>query len=82
MLSPSTQRHDRNSKFTMYRTLPSLREYVLVEQDRPYVTTFFRNEAGHWEDADVSELTQSVRLRSVAGEVPLAQVYKKVDFSA
>ena len=82
VLSPSTEKHDRNSKFTMYRTLPSLQEYVLIEQGRPFVTTFFRNDAGHWEDTDVSTLDQSVRLRSVDSEVPLAQLYKNIDFDA
>ncbi len=87
VLSPSTEKHDPvstagNSKFMMYRTLPSLREYVLVEQGRPYVTTFFRNQAGHWEDADVSDLNQLVRLRSVGEEIPLARIYKDIDFTS
>ena len=87
VLSPSTKVHGPVStagtnKFMMYRTLPSLREYVLVEQDRPYVTTFFRNQAGHWEDTDVSDLNQSVRLRSVGEEIPLAQIYKNIDFTS
>ena len=87
VLSPSTEKHDPvstadNSKFMMYRTLPSLREYVLVEQDRPYVTTFFRNQARHWEDTDVSDLNQSVCLRSVGEEIPLARIYKNIDFAS
>ncbi len=87
VLSPSTEKHDPvstagNSKFTMYRTLSSLREYVLVEQDRPYVTTFFRNQARHWEDTDVSDLNQLVRFRSVGKEIPLAQVYKNINFAS
>jgi Uma2 family endonuclease len=82
VLSPSTKKHDRASKFMMYRTLPSLREYVLIEQDRPYVTTFFRNQARHWEDTDASDLNQSVRLRSVGEEIPLARIYKTIDFTS
>ena len=82
VLSPSTEKHDRSGKFMMYRTLPSLREYVLIEQNRPYVTTFFRNEAQHWEDTDVSDLNQSVHLRSVGEEIPLARIYKNIDFTS
>ena len=33
VLSPSTQSHDRGSKFTLYRSLPSVREYLLVDPD-------------------------------------------------
>lgn len=80
VLSPSTKQYDRKGKFMEYRTLPSFSEYVLIEQDRPMVTTFFRNEAGHWEDADVSGLEQSVRLRSIDCEIPLARIYKNINF--
>ncbi len=64
----------------MYRTLSSLREYVLVEQDQPRVTTFFRNAANHWEDTDVTGLESTVRLQSVAGEISLARVYRSINF--
>ena len=82
ILSPSTQRHDRTDKFMMYRTLPSLKEYVLVEQEQPRITTFYRNEAQHWEDTDVEELTNSIALRSVDGALALSNVYKGIDFDA
>lgn len=82
VLSPSTEARDRNDKFMMYRTLPSPREYVLIEQNHPYVTTFFRNQARHWEDTDVSDLNQSVRLRSIDEEIPLARIYKNIDFAS
>ena len=64
----------------MYRTLSSLREYVLVEQDQPRVTTFFHNAANHWEDTDVTGLESTVRLQSVAGEISLARVYRNINF--
>ncbi|MGB3778628.1 MAG: Uma2 family endonuclease [Tunicatimonas sp.] len=80
VLSPSTQKHDRTDKFMMYRTLPSLREYVLVEQDQPRVTTFFRNAANHWEDTDVMGLDSIARFQSVAGEISLARIYKNIEF--
>ena len=82
VLSPSTKKHDRSGEFMMCRTLPSLKEYVLLSQDQPMVTTFFRNQAGHWEDTDVSDLNQSVRLRSVGEEIPLARIYKDIDFAS
>jgi Uma2 family endonuclease len=32
VLSPSTEAHDRGKKFDWYRTIPSLREYLLIHQ--------------------------------------------------
>ncbi|MEM6844480.1 MAG: Uma2 family endonuclease [Bacteroidota bacterium] len=80
VLSPSTEKHDRTSKFIAYRTIPSLREYVLVDQDQPRVTTFFRNDAQHWEDADAIGLEEDVRLQSIDCEIPLSRIYKNINF--
>ena len=45
--SPSTFRIDRREKFFAYRTLPSLREYVLVHQDTPQIEVFRYPEDEH-----------------------------------
>jgi Uma2 family endonuclease len=49
VLSPSTEKYDRGQKFLFYRSIPSLREYLLVAQDRRSAELFRRNEAGIWE---------------------------------
>jgi Uma2 family endonuclease len=49
VLSPSTESHDRGLKFALYRRLPSLKEYVLIDPDSRQVEVFRRNEAGIWE---------------------------------
>jgi Uma2 family endonuclease len=40
VMSDSTRDYDRNEKFEKYRLLPSLQEYVLIEQDKPRVELF------------------------------------------
>ena len=42
VLSDSTERYDREEKFNYYRTLPSLKEYVLVSQDERVIEVFRR----------------------------------------
>jgi Uma2 family endonuclease len=42
VLSEATARYDREEKFSYYRALPSLREYVLVSQDEPMIEVFRR----------------------------------------
>ena len=46
VLSPSTQAYDRGLKFTLYRSLPSLREYALVDPDTREVQLFRRGNDG------------------------------------
>ncbi len=49
VLSDSTEAYDRGAKATHYRRIPSLREYVLINQHEPLIEVFRRNERGHWE---------------------------------
>jgi Uma2 family endonuclease len=48
VLSPTTAAFDRGDKFADYRTLDTLEEYVLINQERISVDCFRRNEAGLW----------------------------------
>lgn len=48
VLSESTAAFDRGQKFAIYRQLPSLREYVLIEQNRISVECFRREENERW----------------------------------
>ncbi|HEY4640766.1 MAG TPA: Uma2 family endonuclease [Thermoanaerobaculia bacterium] len=54
VLSPSTERVDRGSKWRDYQRIPSLREYVLVSLD-PRVEVYRRETAETWAYIDVSE---------------------------
>ena len=48
VLSDSTAAYDRGLKFEHYQKLPSLQEYVLIEQDRQHVDLFRKNKQGFW----------------------------------
>jgi Uma2 family endonuclease len=48
VMSPSTEKHDRESKYAHYRRIPSLRAYVLVSQDERLVEVLTRNPDDSW----------------------------------
>jgi Uma2 family endonuclease len=48
VLSDATEDYDRGEKFAHYMAIASLREYVLVSQDRARIEVFRRPERGHW----------------------------------
>ena len=79
VLSESTERFDRGKKFAHYRRLASLREYVLVAQDRPSVEVFRKGEDGRWTLFEPDE-GGAVELASVGAVLRLADVYENVDF--
>lgn len=82
VLSPSTEGYDRGEKFFHYQQIATLQQYVLVSQVHPRVEIFTRGQGRRWEYEVVSDLAGSVRLRSLDVEVPLAEIYRGVDFTA
>lgn len=48
VLSPTTAAFDRGDKFADYRTIETLEEYVLINQERMSVECFRRNSEGFW----------------------------------
>ena len=79
VLSPSTEAYDRGAKFGYYRRLASLREYMLVAQDKMLVEHFVREDDG-WLLTETTNPDAVVRLPSIGCEVPLAEVYRKIVF--
>ncbi len=80
VLSPSTERKDRTVKFDNYRTIPTLREYVLISQDTPRVERFSLKEDGEWTINTAIGLDASIELPSIGVTLALADVYERVTF--
>jgi Uma2 family endonuclease len=79
VLSPTTETYDRADKFEHYGYLESLQEYVLVSQKRMRVEQFVRDGA-NWLLSDLREPTAILRLAPITCEIPLADIYRGVDF--
>ena len=79
VLSPSTEAYDRGEKFQHYRAIETLREYVLVAQDRVSVERFVRH-GEFWMLASFTSLDEEVELTSVGCAVPLREIYENVEF--
>ena len=80
VLSQSTEAYDRGNKFTAYRTIPSLQEYILIEQYRPHIEQFTKTESGQWLLSDYDGQEATITLNSVSLEIPLSDIYDKVNF--
>lgn len=79
VLSRSTEAYDRGAKAEFYRQIASLREYVLIAQDRPHVEVFVRD-GTQWSFAEFNGLVAEFRLPSIDCELALADVYDKIEF--
>ena len=69
----STERSDRGEKFAHYQRLASLREYLLVDQERPRIEVF-RRQGNSWL-LSIYEAGATVRLESVEAGIEVDAVY-------
>lgn len=80
VLSSTTKSYDRGKKFEHYRQLASLQEYLLVSQGEPHIDRFVKQVDGRWALDDAHGLDGVLKLESIAAELPLVEVYRRVKF--
>lgn len=78
VLSPSTHGYDRSLKFALYRGLPSLREYVLIDPESRRVESFRVGADGFWVLHDMTD-DGSLAVPAIGATIPMAEVFAGVD---
>ena len=79
VLSPSTEAYDRGAKFGYNRQLDSMQEYTLVSQELMRVEHYLRHNE-QWILTEFSSPDDVVRLTSIDCELPLREIYDRVEF--
>ncbi|MEC4806826.1 MAG: Uma2 family endonuclease [Jaaginema sp. PMC 1079.18] len=80
VLSISTRSYDKDQKFLAYRTIPSFREYLIIEQTTVLVEHYTKTEDGVWLLRDYENLDATVKFNTVNFAITLADLYDKVNF--
>lgn len=78
VLSKSTESYDRGDKFHKYRQLGSLKEYILINQAKVVVETFYKKEDNIWEISRVSGLDKSIEIKSLELKLKMSDLYTGV----
>jgi Uma2 family endonuclease len=76
ILSPSTKNYDRGEKFTLYRDIPTLKEYILVDTASVRIEAFRINDRGYWELEEYKSVDDILRISSVVISLPVADIYE------
>lgn len=79
VLSKSTASYDWTLKSGYYRTLESLKEYLLISQNEYKVEQYVRQPEGRWLLTDINSLDGRVELASVPCVLALREIYHKVN---
>ena len=79
VLSKSTQAYDRGEKFEFYKSIPTLQEYVLIDQYQIQVSQFIKQSDSQWHENILNgqEATLTVTIANVM--IQLADLYQKID---
>ena len=79
VLSRSTEGYDRGEKFLQYRThLASLKDYVLISQNKPRIEHYARQPDGQWPCKEVEGLDGELYLPSIDCRLQLADIYARI----
>jgi Uma2 family endonuclease len=81
VLSPSTESYDRGLKFQHYRTIESLKDYILVNQNRILVEQFIRQADNTWILRDYPRAEDELKIDSIGVQIPLARIYELVEIT-
>ena len=82
VLSPSTAQKDRTTKFRRYQAIPTLRDYILIEQDFMAAYHHARTEDGqHWLLRVLSQPDEEIVLDSIGCRLKLSEIYERVQFA-
>ncbi|MFI3122715.1 MAG: Uma2 family endonuclease [Methylococcales bacterium] len=76
VLSNSTRKFDKNLKRKIYQTIPSLEEYVLIEQDHVEIEISRKSEDWH---SSYYFLGDDVTFESIGLTLPVLEIYKRVE---
>lgn len=81
VLSKSTQNYDRSEKFIAYRTIPTLQEYLLIDQYRIHVEQYVRTSPYQWLLLEHTDPTITLTLQTLNLQIPIAELYEDIDLS-
>ncbi len=80
VLSPATEAIDRREKLLAYQRLPSIREYILIAQDRMHVEIFHRVNLRQW-GLTILGADDTLSLRCAPVTLAMRDLYRGADFS-
>ncbi len=80
ILSPSTERIDKNEKLFVYQQIAGLQEYLIVAQDTMQIEFYQRQLNGSWTKEVFRQTDATIALKSVDLVLTVKEIYRGIDF--
>lgn len=81
VLSKSTKNYDQGDKFLYYRSIPELREYILIDQASYHVMQYVKTSEGQWLFTEFETESSVLSLQSINFKITFTDLYEKVNFA-
>lgn len=78
VLSKSTAYYDRGEKFRKYCSLPSFKEYILIDQYKPVVDILYRAEPSYWKMTTTIGLDKNLFINTLDAQIAMSSIYQRV----
>jgi Uma2 family endonuclease len=79
ILSEATKNYDRGDKFKLYRDIPALREYILIDSEAIGIEVFRINANGHWELEEYKSIEEALHSPMLTMSIPLREIYEETE---
>jgi len=80
ILSKSTRDYDKGRKFFLYKSIPTLKEYILIDSLNILVKIFRRNDDNSWTLTEYTKESDSFNILAFDLTVRMNDVYEKLKF--
>jgi Uma2 family endonuclease len=80
VLSQSTRSYDKDEKFSAYRTIPSFKEYLFIDQYSQHIEHYSKSNFKQWIFSEYNNSEDFINLTSISCEISLLEVYEGIDF--
>jgi Uma2 family endonuclease len=78
--SPLETLRDRDEKFEAYRSIETFQEYLLIDQYKPHVEQYAKQDTNRWLFTEYNGQDARVPLASISVEIALVDLYESIEF--
>ncbi len=80
ILSKSTRNYDLGQKFALYREIPTLKDYILIDSEKVKVIRHTKTDNTTWVLSEFSSINDTFEIKSLEIEMNLVDIYEDVIF--
>jgi Uma2 family endonuclease len=75
ILSPSTRQYEHGGKFKLYRDIPTLKEFILIDSEAIAIEAYRLNQNNHWELQDYTSVNELFTIPCMDITLPIKEIY-------